>query len=79
MSDPAKYRKREEVDEVRKTRDPIDHVRVMLEERGWADEASLKAVDAEVKAEVADAAEFARTDGEPDARELYTDVYVEAA
>jgi pyruvate dehydrogenase E1 component alpha subunit len=78
MSDPAKYRTREEVDEVRKTRDPIDHLREKLEARGFADETALKAIDAEVKKIVADAAEFARTAPEPDAKELYTDVYVEA-
>jgi pyruvate dehydrogenase E1 component alpha subunit len=79
MSDPAKYRTRDEVDEVRKTRDPIDHHRVLLEERGFADEGALKAIDAEVKRIVADAAEFARTSPEPDPRELYTNVYTEAA
>jgi pyruvate dehydrogenase E1 component alpha subunit len=78
MSDPAKYRTREEVDEVRKTRDPIDHLRERLEAKGWADEDALKAIDAEVKRIVADAAEFARTSPEPDPSELYTDVYVEA-
>jgi pyruvate dehydrogenase E1 component alpha subunit len=78
MSDPAKYRTREEVDEIRKTRDPIDHVEELLEKRGWADEASLKAIDAEVKRIVADAAEFARTSPEPEPSELYTDVYTEA-
>jgi len=78
MSDPAKYRTREEVDEVRKTRDPIDHVEELLEKHGWADEASMKAVDAEVKRIVADAAEFARTSPEPEPSELYTDVYTEA-
>ena len=77
MSDPAKYRTREEVDEVRKTRDPIDHVEELLEKNGWADEAALKAIDAEVKKIVADAAEFARTSPEPDPSELYTDVYTE--
>ncbi|MBW8814506.1 MAG: pyruvate dehydrogenase (acetyl-transferring) E1 component subunit alpha [Caulobacterales bacterium] len=77
MSDPAKYRTREEVDEVRKTRDPIDHVEEMLEKNGWADEATLKAIDAEVKKIVADAAEFARTSPEPEPSELYTDVYTE--
>ena len=79
MSDPAKYRTREEVDEVRKTRDPIDHVEELLEQHGWADEATLKAIDAEVKKIVADAAEFARTSPEPEPSELYTDVYTEAA
>jgi pyruvate dehydrogenase E1 component alpha subunit len=78
MSDPAKYRTREEVDEVRKTRDPIDHVEELLEKQKWADEAQLKAIDAEVKKIVADAAEFARTSPEPDPKELYTDVYAEA-
>ena len=77
MSDPAKYRTREEVDEVRKTRDPIDHVEELLEQHRWADEAALKAIDAEVKKIVADAAEFARTSPEPDPSELYTDVYSE--
>ena len=79
MSDPAKYRTREEVDEVRKTRDPIDHLQELLEQKGWADEAALKAIDAEVKRIVADAAEFARTSPEPELSELYTDVYLEAA
>ena len=78
MSDPAKYRTREEVDEIRKTRDPIDHVEELLEKKGWADEAALKAIDAEVKRIVSDAAEFARTSPEPDPAELYTDVYTEA-
>jgi pyruvate dehydrogenase E1 component alpha subunit len=77
MSDPAKYRTREEVDEIRKTRDPIDHAEELLEEKGWADEATLKAIDAEVKRIVADAADFARTSPEPEPSELYTDVYTE--
>src|SRR6201987_2721976 len=46
MSDPAKYRTREEVDEIRKTRDPLDHVEELLEKKGWADEAGLKAIEA---------------------------------
>jgi len=75
MSDPAKYRTREEVDEVRKTRDPIEYVEDLLEKNGWADEGALKAIDADVKRIVADAAEFARTSPEPDPAELYTDVY----
>jgi pyruvate dehydrogenase E1 component alpha subunit len=78
MSDPAKYRTREEVDEVRKTRDPIEHLDSILEKRGFADEAAIKAIDAEVKRIVADAAEFARTAPEPDPSELYTDIYAEA-
>ena len=77
MSDPAKYRTREEVDEVKKTRDPIDHLREKMEKAGiGADE--LKAIDAQAKKIVTDAAEFARSAPEPDPSELYTDVYVEA-
>jgi pyruvate dehydrogenase E1 component alpha subunit len=79
MSDPQKYRTRDEIDEVRKTRDPIDHLQERLEKMGLADDAALKAIDAEVKRIVADAAEFARTAPEPDPSELYTDVYAEAA
>ena len=78
MSDPAKYRTREEVEEVRRNRDPIDHVQELLIEKGWADEAALKAIDAEVRAIVADAAEFARISPEPDPSELFTDIYVGA-
>jgi pyruvate dehydrogenase E1 component alpha subunit len=79
MSDPGKYRTRDEIDAVRKTRDPIDHLRDVLESKGLADEATLKNIDAEVKAVVADAAEFARTAPEPAPGALYTDVYLETA
>ena len=79
MSDPAKYRTREEVDEVKKTRDPIEHYREKLETAGIGDEAAFREIDAEVKKIVADAAEFARTTPEPEPSELYTDVYLEAA
>ena len=79
MSDPAKYRTREEVDNVRKTRDPIDHLAETLAQKGLASEDDLKAVDAEVKAIVAEAVEFARSSLEPDPKELYTDVYQETA
>jgi pyruvate dehydrogenase E1 component alpha subunit len=78
MSDPGKYRTREEIDAVRKTRDPIDHIQEALQAAGHADEATFKAIDAEVKAIVADAAEFARGAPEPDPSELFADVYVEA-
>jgi pyruvate dehydrogenase E1 component alpha subunit len=78
MSDPAKYRTKEEVDEVKKTRDPIEHLREKLDPAGvTADE--LKAVDADVKKIVAEAVEFARSSPEPDPSELYTDVYLEAS
>jgi pyruvate dehydrogenase E1 component alpha subunit len=79
MSDPGKYRTREEIDEVRKHRDPIDHVEEKLREAKMADDAAMKAIDAEIRRTVSDAAEFARTTPEPDPSELYTDVYVEAS
>ncbi|MFT8730370.1 MAG: pyruvate dehydrogenase (acetyl-transferring) E1 component subunit alpha [Acetobacter fabarum] len=77
MSDPAKYRTREEVDLVRKTRDPIEHVKHILLDSG-VEEATLKAMEAEIKAVVNDSAEFAQTSPEPDPSELYTDVVLEA-
>ena len=78
MSDPAKYRTREEVTKVREQYDPIDYVRGLLIEGGHADEAALKEIDAEVKGVVAEAVEFAQNSPEPEPSELYTDVLVEA-
>jgi pyruvate dehydrogenase E1 component alpha subunit len=77
MSDPAKYRSKEEVDEVKTTRDPIDHIKTMLQQAGVAED-EIKAIDNEVKAVVLAAVEFAQTSPEPDPSELYTDVYLEA-
>jgi pyruvate dehydrogenase E1 component alpha subunit len=74
MSDPAKYRSREEVEKMRQEHDPIEQVRVRLIDKGWASEDDLKAIDKEVRAIVNDAAEFAQTDAEPDVSELYTDM-----
>ncbi|PCJ74025.1 MAG: pyruvate dehydrogenase (acetyl-transferring) E1 component subunit alpha [Rhodobacteraceae bacterium] len=76
MSDPAKYRTREEVQKVKEERDPIDHVREMLLAGGHADEDALKAIDKAIKAVVSEAAQFATDSPEPDASELWTDVYV---
>ena len=78
MSDPAKYRTREEVSKVRAEQDPIDRVRQMLIDSGHATEETLKGMDADVKAIVAEAAEYAQQSPEPDLSELYTDVLVEA-
>jgi pyruvate dehydrogenase E1 component alpha subunit len=78
MSDPAKYRSKEEVQKVRTEHDPIDHVRDRLEKQGYADEAKLKEIDKHIKDIVAEAAEFAQQSPEPDPSELYTDVLVEA-
>jgi pyruvate dehydrogenase E1 component alpha subunit len=75
MSDPAKYRSKEEVDKVRTEHDPIEQVRSRLLKRGFANEDALKKVDSEVRAIINEAAEFATNDAEPAAAELYTDVY----
>ena len=74
MSDPAKYRTKEEVEKMRHERDPIEHVRARLMETGRANENELKAIDKEIRAIVNEAADFAQKDPEPDPAELYTDV-----
>ncbi|MEL6285468.1 MAG: pyruvate dehydrogenase (acetyl-transferring) E1 component subunit alpha [Pseudomonadota bacterium] len=78
MSDPAKYRKREEVDDVRSHHDPIDGLKGMLLEAGYSTEDDLKALDKEIRAEIKAAADYALDSPEPDPAELYTDVLVEA-
>ncbi len=77
MSDPAKYRTKEEVQKMRAEQDPIEQVKARMLDKKWAKEEDLKAIDKEVRDIVADAAEFAQTDPEPDASELYTDILVE--
>jgi pyruvate dehydrogenase E1 component alpha subunit len=74
MSDPAKYRTREEVEKVRTEHDPIEQVRARLLSNKWASEDDLKKIDATVRAMVNEAAEFATHDPEPDPAELWTDV-----
>ncbi len=78
MSDPAKYRSKEEVASYRKEHDPIDGLRSYMEKNGIGDEASFKAIDKEIKEIVNEAAEFAQTSPEPDPSELWTDVLIEA-
>ena len=78
MSDPAKYRTKEEVDKYRNERDPIDHARKLLIDGKMADEAAVKAIDAEIRKIINDAAEFAQHSPEPDPAELWTDVLVES-
>jgi pyruvate dehydrogenase E1 component alpha subunit len=75
MSDPAKYRTKEEVDKVRTEHDPIEQVRKRLLDKKWASEDDLKKIDASVRATINEASEFATQDAEPDPSELYTDVY----
>jgi len=74
MSDPAKYRSKDEVQKMRNEHDPIEQVRARLLEKGWATEDDLKKFDAEVREIVNNAAEFATNDPEPDASELWTDI-----
>jgi len=76
MSDPAKYRSREEVDKVREERDPIERSRVRIMENRMASEDDLKAIDRQIREIVNASAEFAQSDPEPDVSELYTDVLV---
>ena len=75
MSDPAKYRSKEELTEVREKRDPIENFGKKLLERGVMTEADMKAMDAQVKATVIASAEFATESPEPGLEELYTDIY----
>lgn len=75
MSDPAKYRSKEEVQRMRSEQDPVERLKTLLMNTGHADEAALKTLDKEVKAIVSEAADFAQTSPEPDLTELYTDVY----
>jgi pyruvate dehydrogenase E1 component alpha subunit len=78
MSDPAKYRSKDEVTRMRSEHDPIDQVRKRLIDGGFADEAKLKDIDKEVKDLVTAAADFAQESPEPDPSELWTDVLAEA-
>ncbi|MFT5539512.1 MAG: pyruvate dehydrogenase E1 component alpha subunit [Alphaproteobacteria bacterium] len=77
MSDPARYRTRDEVQKVRSERDPIDHLSDILFENNMAKPDDLKKIDNEVKKIATEAADFATTDAEPAPEELYTDVLVE--
>jgi len=78
MSDPAKYRSKDEVTTMRAEHDPIEQVKARIIEKRYGTEESLKAVEAEVRAIVTEAADFATNDAEPDVSELWTDIYAEA-
>lgn len=78
MSDPAKYRTRDEVQKIREEKDAIEHVRQMLLTGGHVAEDDLKAIDKEIKAVVNEAAEFSKESPEPAEAELWTDIYAEA-
>ena len=74
MSDPAKYRSKEEVEDYKEHRDPINRFRKYLETEGFANEAAFKKIEDAVKVQVNAAAEFAKESPEPDVTELWTDV-----
>ncbi len=78
MSDPAKYRTREEVQDVREHRDPIEMLKKKLIDAGHTDEAALKKIETEVREVVNDSADFAQSSPEPAPEELWTDVLVES-
>jgi pyruvate dehydrogenase E1 component alpha subunit len=75
MSDPAKYRTREEVEKIKTEKDAIEHVRDLLLNAGLASEDDLKAIDKNIKDIVNASAEFAKDSPEPDVSELFTDIY----
>ena len=75
MSDPAKYRTRDEVDEIRQNSDPINNIKSILDKFGLKDE-NLKIIDTEIKSIVANAATFAQESPEPSEAELFTDITI---
>ncbi|WP_185982526.1 pyruvate dehydrogenase (acetyl-transferring) E1 component subunit alpha [Aureimonas mangrovi] len=77
MSDPAKYRSRDEVQKMRSESDPIEQVKQRLMEEHGLSEDELKGIDKDVRDVVADSAEFAQNDPEPDVSELWTDIYAD--
>ena len=78
MSDPAKYRTKDEVQKMREEHDPIEQVKRRVVAEGHFNEEDLKKIDSEMRAIVTDAAEFAQSDPEPDPSELWTDIYKSA-
>ena len=75
MSDPAKYRSRDEVEKIRKNSDPIENIKELLAKNGF-NEDEIKNIDSEIKVVIADAAKFAQESPEPSVEELYTDITV---
>ena len=75
MSDPAKYRTRDEVDKIRKTSDPIENIKSLLNKMGVEDK-TLKDIDTDIKSVIAEAAKFAQDSPEPSEDELFTDITI---
>jgi pyruvate dehydrogenase E1 component alpha subunit len=78
MSDPAKYRTKEEVDEQKTKHDPIEHVKKLITDASHATEDELKQIDRDIRTAITESAEFAQQSPEPDPSELMTDIYIEA-
>lgn len=76
MSDPAKYRTKDEVQKMRSEHDPIEQVKVRLLDKKWANEDDLKTIDKEIRVIVNEASDFATKDSEPALSELYTDILI---
>ena len=77
MSDPAKYRTREEVQKIREEKDPIDTLRSLLIKKHKVSEKEFKAKDSEIKTIVTEASDFALSSPEPNIEELWTDIYAD--
>ena len=75
MSDPAKYRTRDEVDKIRKTSDPIENIKLLLNKMGVEDK-TLKDIDTDIKSVIAEAAKFSQVSPEPSEDELFTDITI---
>ncbi|KAE9516530.1 Dehydrogenase E1 component [Candidatus Liberibacter asiaticus] len=76
MSDPANYRTREEINEMRSNHDPIEQVRKRLLHNKWASEGDLKEIEMNVRKIINNSVEFAQSDKEPDPAELYSDILI---
>jgi pyruvate dehydrogenase E1 component alpha subunit len=78
MSDPAKYRSKDEVEDYKNNRDPIVRLRGKMTEEAGIEEKELEEIEKKIKAIVNESAEFAQSSPEPDVSQLWTDVLVEA-
>ncbi len=78
MSDPGKYRSKDEVEQMKDNHDPIDTLKAFIEKNKMASEDDFKALEKEIKAHVAEATDFALQSPEPDASELWTDILIES-
>jgi pyruvate dehydrogenase E1 component alpha subunit len=79
MSDPGKYRSKEEVEKYKQEFDPIERLRAQMFASGLVKEDDLKPIETEVKSIVAEATDFATQSPEPDPSELWTDVLIEGS